>query len=221
MIENESKVSLAVKPPNLPIPDHLASFVQSPVRVLGANTAVCRRRLRPDEENALPRLLKPFPCRLPFNFLSHYFRQYISIRCFVCHASGFLWLDLPASDRFVGSLVGCPPRRWKMLCGKQACLCLVLRRKFSPGSSLASRLLTTYSALVINSNKVHLTVTISLTFSDKAFVLPSGKIFWTVVDTNLKKSRVLWTITGRPSVVSILNLLEIGFSPMFMPERWV
>ena len=50
LIENESKVSLGVKSPKLPVPDRLASFVQSSVRVLGAYTAVARRRICPDEQ---------------------------------------------------------------------------------------------------------------------------------------------------------------------------
>ena len=53
LIENESKVSLAVKSSSLPVPDRLASCVQSSVRVLGAYTAVTRRRMCPDEENRL------------------------------------------------------------------------------------------------------------------------------------------------------------------------
>ena len=50
---NESKVSLAVKSPKLPVPALLAPFVQSSVRVLGAYTAVARRCMCPDEEQRL------------------------------------------------------------------------------------------------------------------------------------------------------------------------
>jgi hypothetical protein len=87
LIENESKVSLAVKPPNLPIPDHLASFVQSPVRVLGANTAVCRRRLRPDEEKRLAKASQTISMsasvQLPFPlFSSIHINMLLCLPCF-------------------------------------------------------------------------------------------------------------------------------------------
>ena len=129
MIENESRISLAVKSPNLPVPDHLASFVQSPVRVLGAYTAVSRRRLCPDEDNALPRLLGPSPCWLPSNFLSG-----LCLPCLMASNMAGSPDFRPLLLRRV--MVGCPSMRWKMLRGKQACSCPVLRRKLSPGSSL-------------------------------------------------------------------------------------
>ena len=124
LIENESKVSLAVKSHNLPVPDHLASFVQSPVRALGAYTAVTRRRMCPDEENCLTiELLKPSRCWLPFNF-PPVFHQYVAMpqasygcsRLPTAAASSSLWSAVRRGDGkcFAGPQPGTFQAQWAL-----------------------------------------------------------------------------------------------------------
>ena len=93
LIENESKVSLAVQsPPGRSVPNRLASFVQSPVRVLCAYTAVSRRRMCSDEETRLAKASQT----IYVGFYSTSLSDLSSVRCHVCHASSVLRLGLPS-----------------------------------------------------------------------------------------------------------------------------
>ena len=91
LIENESKVSLAVKSPNLPVPAPLAPFVQSTVRVLGAYTAVTRRRICPDEQQRLDKASQTISLLASIQLPFRIFHQYVAM--FAMPQASYGWVS--------------------------------------------------------------------------------------------------------------------------------
>ena len=91
LIENESKVSLAVKSPKLPVPALLAPFVQSTVRVLGAYTAVARRRMCPDEEQRLAKASQTISLLASIQLPFRVFHQYVAM--FAMPQASYGWVS--------------------------------------------------------------------------------------------------------------------------------